>query len=286
MFCGVAALIFALPRTYAQAAVPSSGSFAAPPGAYAQAQIARAPMYFNRSPSGEYAEIIDSTAYLPLRYVCQMLAGRAVEWDPTARAAQITGGGAAFSMGTAADYMCVNGRYFYIKDKIFNKDGRMYVSARLLAKLLCMDIEWDSAARAVMLTAPEGELAPGDSYYDSTDLYWLSRIIYAESGGEPFCGQIAVGNVVLNRVADPDYPNSIYDVIFDRKYGVQFEPVANGTVYAEPSAEAVIAAKICLEGQNVAGGSIYFLNEQTAQSKWIVQNREFVKKIGNHTFYC
>ena len=44
-----------------------------------------------------------------------------------------------------------------------------------------------------------------------------------------------MGNVVLNRVASPDFPDTIYGVIFDDRWGGQFEPVRNGTVYQEPT---------------------------------------------------
>ena len=63
--------------------------------------------------------------------------------------------------------------------------------------------------------------------HDAIDLYWLSRIIYAESGAETLDGQIAVGNVVLNRMASKEFPDSIPGVIFDRVDGIQFEPVEN-----------------------------------------------------------
>ena len=56
-------------------------------------------------------------------------------------------------------------------------------------------------------------------------------MISAESQGEPLVGQLAVGNVVLNRVAHQNYPDTIREVVFDDHYGVQFEPVSNGTVY-------------------------------------------------------
>ena len=48
-----------------------------------------------------------------------------------------------------------------------------------------------------------------DSYYGARDVYWLSHIINAEAGNQPMDGQIAVGNVVLNRVADERFPNSV-----------------------------------------------------------------------------
>ena len=62
-----------------------------------------------------------------------------------------------------------------------------------------------------------------------------------------------MGNVVLNRVADKQFPNTVKEVIFDDKYAIQFEPVENGTVYDEPTDSAVLAAKISLEGADVIG---------------------------------
>ena len=72
--------------------------------------------------------------------------------------------------------------------------------------------------------------SPGAAY-DAGELYWLSRIICAESGAESMSGQIAVGNVILNRVRSGSFPNTVEGVIFDRKDAVQFEPVSNGRVY-------------------------------------------------------
>ena len=122
-------------------------------------------------------------------------------------------------------------------------------------------------------------------YYDSTDLYWLSRIISAEAKGEPFAGQIAVGNVVLNRVRSRSYPNTIYGVIFDRKHGTQFSPVSLGTIYREPSASSILAAKMCLEGYTLSEDILFFMNPRIATSNWISKNRPFAFRIGNHDFY-
>lgn len=92
------------------------------------------------------------------------------------------------------------------------------------------------------------------SEYTDEDLYWLSRIISAESQGEPLEGQIAVGNVVLNRVASDQFPNTIRAVVFDTNNGVQFEPLSNGTLYNAPTAQSVAAAKLVLSGSSTAGG--------------------------------
>ena len=141
---------------------------------------------------------------------------------------------------------------------------------------------WDDATSTITIAAGSGPIASGDSFYNSTDLYWLSRIIYAESGNQSLEGKIAVGNVVLNRVASSLFPNSVYDVIFQRN---QFTPASSGSINREPSEDAVIAAKLCLEGARMAGESLYFLNPDTAANHWVMENREFVVTIGRHWFY-
>ena len=98
-------------------------------------------------------------------------------------------------------------------------------------------------------------------------------------------GKIAVGNVVLNRVRSSAYPNTIYGVIFDKRYGIQFAPVANGTIYNSPTAESIIAAKICLEGYSISDRILFFMNPRIATNNWISKNRPYAFSIGNHDFY-
>ena len=148
-----------------------------------------------------------------------------------------------------------------------------------------MKVEWKAASRTVELTRTGERLLDASSFYNADDLYWLSRIINAEAGGESLEGKIAVGNVVLNRKASPMYPNSIYGVIFDRKHGTQFTPVVTGTIYRTPSAESVIAAKICLEGHSISREALFFMNPRIATSNWIAKNCRFLFRIGNHDFY-
>ncbi len=130
-----------------------------------------------------------------------------------------------------------------------------------------------------------GDQGPSQQGYSDEDLYWLSRIISAESRGEPLKGKLAVGTVVLNRVASSQFPNTIYDVIFDKRWGGQFEPVRNGTVYQDPTPESVQAAKLCLQGAREAGDSLYFLAPALTNNHWIMENRSYVTTIGCHWFY-
>lgn len=148
--------------------------------------------------------------------------------------------------------------------------------------LPCKDSKTESTGSTIIFKGKNGENETG---YDSTDLFWLSRIIYAEAGTEPLDGKLAVGSVVMNRVASESYPDTIYGVIFDRKFGVQFTPAATGSVYKSPDRESVLAAKMCLGGYSVSDDILFFLNEAIATGTWMQDNRDFVMTIGNHDFY-
>jgi N-acetylmuramoyl-L-alanine amidase len=89
----------------------------------------------------------------------------------------------------------------------------------------------------------------------------------------------------MNRLAAAQYPNTIYGVIFDRKWGIQFTPVANGAIYKTPSAESIIAAKMILDGCRISDNALYFLDPRQASSFWIVENRQALFSIGCHDFY-
>jgi len=124
------------------------------------------------------------------------------------------------------------------------------------------------------------------SRFTSDDIYWLARIIEAEAGGEPYLGKVAVGNVVLNRVNSKDFPNTIYNVIFEYYGNIpQFSPVADGTIYNTPSQASVNAAKDAINGFRPVGNATYFFNPSKSAGSWIVRNKTYVTRIGGHVFY-
>jgi len=128
-------------------------------------------------------------------------------------------------------------------------------------------------------------LKDSDTGNSNEDLYWLSRIVHAESQGESFEGKLAVANCVLNRVKSTQYPNTVKEVIFDTKYGVQYQPTSNGTIYQTPDESSVKAAKEALSGVNPIGDCLFFFNPAIATNFWISENRQLYKIIGNHHFY-
>lgn len=123
--------------------------------------------------------------------------------------------------------------------------------------------------------------------YSQDDLYWLSRIIEAEAGSEPYNGKVAVGNVILNRVKSKEFPNTIHGVIFEYYGSIpQFSPVANGSIYNNPSQESIQAAKDALNGARPVGNATYFFNPAKASGSWIVKNKTYLSRIGGHAFYA
>jgi N-acetylmuramoyl-L-alanine amidase len=183
-------------------------------------------------------------------------------------------------------YIEANGRYLFVPEAVKLSSGRVMIPIRVLAQAFGASVRWDAASDAVYLNSGSGTITSGDSFYDSSSVYWLSRIISAESQGESMQGQIAVGNVILNRVKSSEFPDTIYDVIFDRNWGVQFTPVAIGSIYWTPTPDSTIAAKLCLDGANVVGNALYFIDPVESKNPWVAENRPYITTIGVHNFYA
>ncbi len=229
--------------------------------------------------------IINSVTYVPVRSFSELMGADSITWNASTRTATVKKGGISIYLTSGALYVGANGRYFFTVEKILNINDRLFVPIRAIASAFNARVDWDNATRTVKVTSSSKTLTSGSSYYNSNDLYWLSRIISAEASGESLVGQIAVGNVVLNRRASNQYPNTVYGVIFDRKGGTQFSPVSMGTIYNSPTESSIIAAKICLEGYSVDTDILFFMNPRIATSNWISKNRPYAFTIGRHSFY-
>lgn len=229
--------------------------------------------------------IENGITYVSVREFIDLYEKYSVSWDSKNKIAGIEGEDLNARVYQNQSYTVANGRVL-VRDSVNrNKGGKVYAPVTVLAEMLSAEVVWNASTKQVSVTGGGRALMPSDEYYDSDELYWLSRIISAESKGEPFMGKCAVGNVVLNRVGASQFPDSIEGVIFDTKYGVQFTPAANGSIYEEPTAESVMAAKAVLDGFVKVKDALYFLNPRTAVNSWIVNNRRFALSIGNHDFY-
>ena len=116
----------------------------------------------------------------------------------------------------------------------------------------------------------------------TSDIQLMARAINGEARGEPYEGQVAVGAVILNRVKDSKFPNSISGVIYQPG---AFTAVSDGQINQPIKEESTVykAAQDAKNGWDPTGGCIYYFNPQTATNKWI-WSRPHVKTIGKHRF--
>ena len=93
--------------------------------------------------------------------------------------------------------------------------------------------------------------------YSENDLYVLSHIISAEAGNCDEDMMISVGSVVLNRVSDDRFPDTIEEVVF-QKDPLQYSPTENGTYWDEPTKGAMEVAQMLLEeGSKIPEGVVW-----------------------------
>ncbi len=227
-------------------------------------------------------DLENGTTYVRLREFCEAL-GMRVWWESGAAHAESEALSITAAPGT--QYITANGRYLYVPGGVRIENGCTLVPIRALGKAVGAEVFWDREIKGAVARSGSGTLESGDTYYDAETLDLLSRIISAESRGEPLAGQIAVGNVVMNRVVSDRFPNTVYDVIYDTAGGVQFTPVANGQIDLEPAEISVIAAKLVLDGASEAGDSLFFYDPEKSVSTWIAENCTFYRTIGVHWFY-
>lgn len=139
----------------------------------------------------------------------------------------------------------------------------------------------DGVAGPATLSAMGISASSGSSSsYQSGDAWMLAKLISAEARGEPYSGQVAVGAVVLNRVAHPSFPNTLSGVIYQNG---AFSCMTDGQWEEDIADSAVRAAQEALNGSDPSGGAIYYYNPAKATSKWIF-SRPVIKTIGNHVF--
>lgn len=217
--------------------------------------------------------------YVRLADLLEEMGGWETQWDHTSRTAWAETDLFTLDVPAQRSSVLADGFSFDTGGRSLLREGRTYVPLRSMANLLGARVDfvdWDTPVRVLDI---------GTASCTEEDFYWLCRIISAESKGESLLGQIAVGNVILNRAASSQFPNTVKGVVFDRKNGVQFEPVSNGSIYDEPTEQSILAARLVLAGVDAAGESLYFFNPALSKGQWVRANRTYDSTIGCHMFF-
>ncbi|MDF2588723.1 MAG: cell wall hydrolase SleB [Anaerocolumna sp.] len=118
----------------------------------------------------------------------------------------------------------------------------------------------------------------------------LQRIVEAEATGENVKGKILVANVILNRVKDDNFPDTIKEVVFQKDGNTyQFSPIKDKRYWSVTiSDETVEAVERVMQGEDYSKGALYFSARSRADSdsmRWFDNNLEFLFAYGGHEFF-
>lgn len=153
-------------------------------------------------------------------------------------------------------------------------------TARLLERNGLSGKEAVKAGMKLKVVVP-GFLSHKAKAYTEEDLTLLAKITQVEAGYESYEGQLAIANVILNRVKDSRFPDTIKDVIYS---GKQFPPAHNGLLdKAVPNASVWRAAKDALNGKNNVEDAVYFFNPKVSTGAYW-SSLDVIVTIGNHSF--
>lgn len=132
---------------------------------------------------------------------------------------------------------------------------------------------------------PEEKTEPGEPhariYLDPADEEILLKISMSEAGGESIEGKALVMLTVLNRVHSSDFPDTIYEVVFQE---TQYSPVSDGRYFtAIPDSDCKEALEMVESGWDESMGAMYF--ENSGSESWHSKHLEYFFQCGNHKFY-
>lgn len=116
--------------------------------------------------------------------------------------------------------------------------------------------------------------------FSQSEIDLLARVVYAESGSQPFEGQVAVAATVINRIYSSQFPNTLTQVVYAPN---QFGVVRNGAINRTPSDTAYQAVEAAMRGQDPSNGGLYFWNPKTTKSKYF-NSLTKTAQIGSHAF--
>ena len=143
----------------------------------------------------------------------------------------------------------------------------------------------ETAEQVVVEETPEA--LTGNSFsLEDQEYQVLLKIVEAEAGCEDTEGRMLVANVVMNRVRNGNFPNTVTEVVYQRQDGTaQFSPVSDGRIGTVNVSQGTIdAVARVMNGEDISQGALFFRSVRS-RSGWFDQKLSRVLEHGNHIFY-
>ena len=250
----------------------------------ADAALTRVEMNGQRVMDSGQSRVIDGIFCVPMEEFAVVLGATRTFWDAETKTLTVQTKAFTATARAGDEWIEVNDACIYVPGGVLeNRDG-VLVPLETVCRLFGAGMRFESPQHAVLL--PGESIPTWQTSYSSDDLYWLTRIVYAEAGAESFACQLAVAEVVLNRVASDMFPDDVHSVIFDSANGVQFTPTENGSIKNDGSRESEAAAKAALSGSTYLPDNVLFFVSSQIGPNWVSMERTFVLQIGVTDFYA
>ena len=143
----------------------------------------------------------------------------------------------------------------------------------------------ETAEQVVVEVTPEA-LTENSFSLEDQEYQVLLKIVEAEAGCEDTEGRMLVANVVMNRVRNGYFPNTVTEVVYQRQDGTaQFSPVSDGRIDTVNVSQGTIdAVARVMNGEDISQGALFFRSVRS-RSGWFDQKLSRVLEHGNHIFY-
>lgn len=228
--------------------------------------------------------ILNNTTYVPIRFIVQSLGIDRIEWNGEEQSVLIVDGEKTIQLTINETEAYVNGELYLLESPPIIANKRTMVPIRFIAENLDCDVKWDGLTYSVVIEKENLVVDASnimDVNYNQEDILWLSRIVHVEGLNLSLEGKLAIANVVLNRRDSIAFPNTINGVIFDDAYCIQFPPAHRSSFpNLVPAKEAILAAKLALNGQNNISTCLYF---NCSPFNW--KSNDLYKVIEGEYFY-
>ena len=227
-----------------------------------------------KTPVNSFLETENDTVYVPIRAISETM-GAVVSWTDETKTATVSKNENSIDFSI---YDEENTAVIYL--------DTMFIPVRAVSEKLGYDVRWDDYYYQVWISAPDVNVETEriDTTYANPDILIVAQVLQCECG-PGFEGKIAVANVISNRAKSDLFPDTVQEVIYDRRYGsVQFTIAYNGKLDNTPSKENILAAKCSLDGVIVAPDCLFY-QADFVKNSWMDKNRERAVSIGGNTFF-